>query len=228
MPNFYLFCSISSTVSSAKALDVSYFLGHSCFVVLNASNDAMQVADMNSISGLCDAHNSPMICGSLQVIANCIMFTQSDSSNQLCRSHVTKEFIRGNWVSFDHCVNAVGRRPYCSSRMEVSYCILGFGAICAHNRYHVIHRAITNMREQFDSCRKGNSRYNKIIWRAWLQKIRRYNNSPPYVTARWPPQQIPPLNFLACNTLLLWLLQEICSYDRSYHASHSYDTVLYS
>ena len=28
------------------------------------------------------------------------------------------------------------------------------------------------------------------------KKIRRYNNSPPYVMARWPPQQIPPLNFL--------------------------------
>ena len=28
------------------------------------------------------------------------------------------------------------------------------------------------------------------------KKIQRYNNSPPYVMARWPPQQIPPLNFL--------------------------------
>ena len=30
------------------------------------------------------------------------------------------------------------------------------------------------------------------------KKIRRYNNS-----ARWPPQQIPPLNFLGCN-LVKW------------------------
>ena len=26
------------------------------------------------------------------------------------------------------------------------------------------------------------------------------NNSPPYVTATWPPQQLPPLNFLAIHT----------------------------
>ena len=30
---------------------------------------------------------------------------------------------------FDPCVNAIGRRPYCPSRMEVSYCTFGFGAI---------------------------------------------------------------------------------------------------
>ena len=30
---------------------------------------------------------------------------------------------------FDPCVNAVGRRPYCPSRMEVSYCTIRFGAI---------------------------------------------------------------------------------------------------
>ena len=29
-----------------------------------------------------------------------------------------------------------------------------------------------------------------------MKKIWRYNNSPPYVTARWPPQQISLLNFL--------------------------------
>ena len=44
--------------------------------------------------------------------------------------------------------------------------------------------------------------------RYWLEtelgneKIRRYNNSAPYVTARWPPQQIPLLNFLVPDTLL--------------------------
>ena len=30
---------------------------------------------------------------------------------------------------FDPCVNAMGRWPYCSSRMEVSYCTFGFDAI---------------------------------------------------------------------------------------------------
>ena len=38
----------------------------------------------------------------------------------------TKEFKRGNPVS---CVNAMGRRPYYKSRMEVSHCTFGFGAI---------------------------------------------------------------------------------------------------
>ena len=53
---------------------------------------------------------------------------------------------------------------------------------------------------------KGNSRLTKLFCRLSCEKIRRYNNSPPYVTARWPPQQIPPLNFLGgtvtcCNAL---------------------------
>ena len=50
------------------------------------------------------------------------------------------------------------------------------------------------------------------------EKIRRYNNSPPYVMARWLPQQIPPLNFLELHSKILmtyhlisnvteWLLQ---------------------
>ena len=30
---------------------------------------------------------------------------------------------------FDPCVNTTGQRPYCPSRMEVSYCTFGFGAI---------------------------------------------------------------------------------------------------
>ena len=44
--------------------------------------------------------------------------------------------------------------------------------------------------------------YFPITWRAWLQKkIQRYNSSPPYVTAKWPPQQIPPLNFIGCHNV---------------------------
>ena len=31
------------------------------------------------------------------------------------------------------------------------------------------------------------------------EQIRRYSNSPPYAMARWPPQQIPRLNFLGHN-----------------------------
>ena len=40
-----------------------------------------------------------------------------------------KEFELGNRVSFLTRVNAMGQWPYCSSRMEVSYCTCGFGAI---------------------------------------------------------------------------------------------------
>ena len=36
---------------------------------------------------------------------------------------------RGIGSLFDPCVNALGRRPYCPSRMEASYCTFGFGAI---------------------------------------------------------------------------------------------------
>ena len=43
---------------------------------------------------------------------------------------------------------------------------------------------------------KGSSRSMKLLGGLNYEKIRRYNNSPPYMTARWPPQQFPPLNFL--------------------------------
>ena len=45
------------------------------------------------------------------------------------REEETTEFKRGNRVSFDPCVNTMGWRPYCPSRMEASYCTFGFGAI---------------------------------------------------------------------------------------------------
>ena len=40
-------------------------------------------------------------------------------------SVLIKEFKRENRISFDPCVNAMGRWPYCLSRMEVSYCTFG-------------------------------------------------------------------------------------------------------
>ena len=110
-----------------------------------------------------------------------------------------KEFEGGIRSLFDPCVNAMGRRPYWPSRpsrLQVSYCTFGFGAtfgaICAHYHYRVIHCAITIMRTW--STRE---RQLTLAWRAYsYEKIWRYNNSPPYVTVRWPLQQIPPLNFL--------------------------------
>ena len=57
---------------------------------------------------------------------------------------------------------------------------------------------------------KGESDFLSLSYK----KFWRYNNSPPYVMARWPPQQIPPLNFLGirtctkemhCHTQTWWL-----------------------
>ena len=67
-----------------------------------------------------------------------------------------KEFKRGGIrFLFDPCVNAMGRRPFCPSHMEVSYCTFGsFGAICTHYRYRVIHCAITYLHAWFESMRE--------------------------------------------------------------------------
>ena len=58
---------------------------------------------------------------------------------------------------------------------------LSFGAICAHYRYRVIRRTITNMHAWFESTWERQLTLNEIIWQAyrlmWL--------------ARWLPQQIP-------------------------------------
>ena len=74
------------------------------------------------------------------------------------------------------------------------------GAIYAHYHYRVIHSAITYMRAWLSSSWKGNSRLKKLLGGLSYEKIWRYNNSPPYVTARWQPQQIPSLNFLVTHS----------------------------
>ena len=55
----------------------------------------------------------------------------------------------------------------------------------------------------------------KLFGRLSYEKIQRYNNSPPYVTARWPLQQIPPFNFLAI-TLLFSYWYEIFNLGLNY------------
>ena len=75
-----------------------------------------------------------------------------------------------------------------------------FSAIYAHYRDHVIHCTITYVHAWCKSMQKRQSRLMKLFGGLRCEKIRWYNNSPPYVTARWPPQQIPPLNFLDCIT----------------------------
>ena len=76
------------------------------------------------------------------------------------------------------------------------------GVICACYRYCVIHRAITCMCAWFKSTRKGNSRSTKWFGRLSYKRIWRYNNSPPYETARWLPH-IFPLNFLGIECRMI-------------------------
>ena len=71
-----------------------------------------------------------------------------------------------------------------------------FGAICAHYHYYMIHRAITHMRAWLSLPGKGNSRLTKLLCGLSYKKNPELQNSPPYLMIRWPPQQIPPLNFL--------------------------------
>ena len=110
---------------------------------------------------------------------------------------VPKEFKRGIRSLFDPCVNAMGRRPYCPSHMEVSYCTFGFGAIIRCNLHtlplsHDSRICIGDLSPR----RKGSSHLTKLFGGLSYEKILRYNNSPPYMMARWLPQKIPPLNFL--------------------------------
>ena len=95
---------------------------------------------------------------------------------------------------FDPCVNAKGWQPYWPSYMEVSYCTFGFAAVNWRDLRKVL--LLRKTCRDLSPCRKGNSRLMKLLGGLSYEKIRRYNNSPPYVTARWPPQQIPPFNFL--------------------------------
>ena len=113
----------------------------------------------------------------------------------------------GNPVSlFDPCVNALGQQPYWLSCMEASYCTSGFRAIIRDDLrtlplLHVLLR--DNLYARVISVHVGKATHANRNCLAGLasRKIWRYNNSPPYVMARWPPQQIPLLNFLGTDLL---------------------------
>ena len=77
---------------------------------------------------------------------------------------------------FDPCVNATTRQPYFPSRMEVSYCTFGFGAICTHYHYRVFHRSITYLCD-LSPRGKGNSRLMKLFGGLSDEKIQKYDNS---------------------------------------------------
>ena len=86
---------------------------------------------------------------------------------------------------FDPCFNATGRRPYWTSRIEVSYCTCGsFSSICAHYRYCVIYLAITYMRAWFESTLERQLNITNLLEGLSYEKIRRCNNSAPYVTVK--------------------------------------------
>ena len=83
--------------------------------------------------------------GRVGVFTACCMFYEAE-----CFTHVnlSRKFKGEMGSLYDPCVKAMGQQPYWPSHMEVSYCIFRFGqtfeAMCAHYRYYVIHRAITN------------------------------------------------------------------------------------
>ena len=79
----------------------------------------------------------------------------------------------------------VDLRPYWLSRMQASYCTLGIGVIIRHDMRTLLPR--DSPRDNLCACvrdlsprREGTSRLTKSL----ATKKTRYNNSPPYVTAR--------------------------------------------
>ncbi|XP_071493806.1 centromere protein M-like [Diadema antillarum] len=58
--------SMKVIADSVGHLDMSYFIGRVCFVVLNASSEQSHCADIGDIVGLCDTYNSPMLTGNLE------------------------------------------------------------------------------------------------------------------------------------------------------------------
>ena len=135
-----------------------------------------------------------------------MLIPESSAKGYLCRNTnpalsilwLPKNLKGGIGSLFDPCVNTMGQRPYSSSRMEMSYCTFGFSAIIQCNLCTLSLPRDSPRNIQYDlSYRgKGNSCLTKLFGGLSYEQIRRYSNSPPYVTARWLPQQIPPLNFL--------------------------------
>ena len=119
----------------------------------------------------------------------------------LSSKRLYQRILKGESLS-DPCDNATGRRPYWLSRVEVSYiCTFGFGAIIQRDLCILPHNSQRDNLYAciFKSTRERQLTFNKLAWRTNYEKIRWYNNSPPYMTARWPPQQIPPLKFFGFN-----------------------------
>ncbi|XP_006824697.1 centromere protein M-like [Saccoglossus kowalevskii] len=63
--------SMTIVESSVKYLDVDYFLGRCCFVVMKAEDPDNQNVEMMAVTGLSDVYQSPMLCGDVKTIRNC-------------------------------------------------------------------------------------------------------------------------------------------------------------
>ena len=124
--------------------------------------------------------------------------------------------LKGESGLFLPRVNAMGRRPYWPSRIEVSYCTFGFGAIIRRS-LRTFSLSRNPLCDNLYVCvikvraRKTTHAQQNCLAALAMKKIQRYNNSPPYVTVRWPPQQIPPLNFLGWSLVYLSLFCLIMS-----------------
>ena len=91
----------------------------------------------------------------------------------------------------------MGRLPYWPSwKVNYCYCTFRFGAIILRD-LHILLLPRDSPRDLSPSG-KGNLYLKKFLGglTCRYEKFWRNNNSPPYVTARWLPHPIPPLNFL--------------------------------
>jgi len=58
--------SLETIRSSVKHIDIDYFLGHCCFVVTQAKNEAMHAVSIQEVTSLADSYDLPLICADLQ------------------------------------------------------------------------------------------------------------------------------------------------------------------
>jgi len=52
--------------SSVKHMDIDYFLGHCCFVVTQAKNEAMHAVNIQEVTSLADSYDSPVIFAAVE------------------------------------------------------------------------------------------------------------------------------------------------------------------
>ncbi|XP_067044919.1 centromere protein M-like [Acropora muricata] len=52
--------------SSVQHMDIDYFLGHCCFVVTKARNEALHALNIDQVTSLADSCDSPIICADLE------------------------------------------------------------------------------------------------------------------------------------------------------------------